>query len=62
MDTIYSLDDMFAPEPMDEHFAENMDIIQAALENTGKERFSTDTLPTHYDDMLRQLIDAVPLE
>lgn len=59
---ITPLSEAYEPQPIDDNYAENMDIIEAALEATGKERFSVDNLPTYYDDMLRQLIDAVPLE
>lgn len=42
--------------------ATNMNMIEEALQTVGKKKYESPELPTYYDDILMQLIDAVPLE
>lgn len=42
--------------------ATNMNMIEEALQTVGKKKYELPELPTYYDDILMQLIDAVPLE
>ena len=43
-------------------YMNNMFMIEEALDKVGMTKAAPSDLPTFYDDMLRQLIDAVPLE
>lgn len=60
---IMSLDEAIptTAAPMDAYM-QTMDMIQQSLELTGMRKPDTPTLPSYYDDMLRQLIDSIPLE
>lgn len=44
-----------------EEYNNNIFLIEEALKQTGA-RKEDDTLPDYYDDMLMELINAVPLE
>lgn len=43
-------------------YMNNMFMIEEALDKVGVTKPEPSNLPTFYDDMLSQLIDAIPLE
>lgn len=60
-DAIGSLNTMNPNYPEDSYL-QNLDIIDEAMQRLGKKKVDVNAFPNYYDDLLKQLIDLVPLE